>query len=128
MATLAAVVLPEIGAAIDDARESAMLANLQELNLAIERYKLHHGGYPPDDLSGNTLSQLTTSTDEYGDRGTGAAYPYGPYLLTGIMANPFNGSSSVTLATETPPSNLKSLTGWIYDPATGQIWGGEKRR
>ena len=64
-----------------DAKRSAALHDLHLLTEAIERYRIHHEGVPPDNLSGNTLPQLTNQTDIVGNVGSGAAYPHGPYLV-----------------------------------------------
>jgi prepilin-type N-terminal cleavage/methylation domain-containing protein len=126
LAIIAGMVVPQFGQSLEDAKRSALLNDLHELSSAIERYRIQHDGYPPDDLSGNTLSQLTARTDVYGDVGTGSDYPLGPYVNTGIPRNPLNGSVQVILAPEVPPANPASYEGWLYDPDTGQIWAGEK--
>ncbi len=127
MAILAGIVIPQVGASIDDANESAMLADLHELTLAIERYKIDHDGLPPDDLTGDTLRQLTTTTDSYGNIGNGPEYYYGPYLLQDIPENPLNHSPRVSETMVTPPADLSSKSGWWYHVPSGQIWAGEKR-
>jgi prepilin-type N-terminal cleavage/methylation domain-containing protein len=127
LAIIAGMVVPQFGESLEDAKRSALLNDLHELNTALERYRIQHDGYPPDDLTGNTLSQLSSSTDIYGDVGSGASYPLGPYVATGIPKNPLNGSSRVILAPAVPPPNPDQYEGWLYDPDTGQIWAGEKK-
>jgi general secretion pathway protein G len=127
LAIIAGMVVPQFGQSLEDAKRSAVLNDLHELNTAIERYRIQHDGYPPDDLSGGTLKQLTMSTDIYGDTGSGPDYPLGPYMLTGIPKNPYNASARVILAPETPPANPQNYEGWLYDPDTGQIWAGEAK-
>ena len=127
MAIMAGMLIPQFGKAVEDAKRSAALHDLHLLTEAIERYRIHHEGVPPDDLSGNTLPQLTNQTDIVGNVGSGAAYPHGPYLVGEIPVNPLNDSSLVVQATTIPPTNLSSKRGWIYDAVSGQIWAGEER-
>lgn len=129
LAVLAGVVIPQFGSSVSDARRSAALADVHQLTTSIEFYKMHHDGLAPDDLQGNTLSQLTSNTDYNGNVGKGTAFPLGPYLASGIPVNPFNDSSIVTLSKTVPPSDgeLESAVGWLYDPDSGQIWAGESR-
>lgn len=127
LAIIAGMVVPQFGESLEDAKRSAVLNDLHELNTAIERYRIQHDGYPPDDLSGGTLRQLTMATNIYGDTGSGPTCPLGPYLVMGIPKNPLNGSSSVILAPQVPPQNLDNYQGWLYDPDTGQIWAGEAK-
>ncbi len=126
MLIIAGLVIPQFQDAVRDAKKSATLANLQGLTGAIERYKLHHEGFPPDIMTSNTLIQLTSNTDYYGDVGTGAEFSYGPYILAGIPVNPLNGDGNIYETQTVPPADLKQQTGWIYDPVTGHIWAGEK--
>lgn len=129
LAVLAGIVLPQFGSSVSDARRSATLADLHHLTTAIEFYKMHHNGVAPDDLTGNTLSQLTGRTDYDGNVGSGPAFPLGPYLADGIPTNPFNDSTLVTLSKTVPPteSELEGAVGWLYDPNSGQVWAGESR-
>ena len=127
MAILAGIVIPQVGAAIDDANESAMLSDLHSLTTAIERYRIDHDGMPPDDLTGQSLPQLTSSTDSYGNIGIGPDYPFGPYMLGEIPVNPLNLSGAVFQAASAPPQSLETLSGWWYYPPSGQIWAGQQR-
>ena len=129
LAVLAGIIIPQFGSSVADARRSAALADVHQLTTAIEYYKMQHDGLAPDDLTGNTLAQLTERTDYDGNIGTGGAFPLGPYLASGIPPNPFNDSREVTLAPAVPPSQqeLEGAVGWLYDPESGQIWAGESR-
>ena len=123
MAIIAGVVLPEFGSAVEDANRSAMLQNLHMLTEAIERYRIDHNGVPPDDLTGDSLQQLFLSTDLFGNLGSG---PYGPYILADEMpVNPINHSNKVVQGFTPPILALDGAAGWVYDPATGQIWAAE---
>ncbi len=125
IAIIAAIVIPRVESAIDDANRSAAYANLHELTTAVERYKMHHGARAPDNLAGESLPQLSSGTDMLGNIGTGAAYPFGPYLLGEIPVNSITGLSKVVRAPSVPPTNFVVNAGWIYDPVTGQIWAAE---
>lgn len=129
LAVLAGIIVPQFGSSVSDARKSAALADLHHLTTAIEFYKMHHDGLPPDDLTGNTLSQLTGNTDYDGNVGKGPAFPLGPYLAESIPVNPFNDSPVVSLVKTVPPTEgeLAAAVGWLYDPDSGQVWAGESR-
>ncbi|WP_197442411.1 type IV pilin protein [Lignipirellula cremea] len=125
MAIIAGMVIPQFNEAVQDAKVSAALSNLHMLSNAIENYKVQHDGRAPDDLTGQTLPQLTHRTDKAGNIGTGPQHRYGPYLLAQITANPLNDSAVVSVAAKVPPENLETLSGWIYDPVSGRVWAGE---
>lgn len=127
LAIIAGMLVPQFGDAVEDAKRSALLQDWHLLTEAIERYRIHHDGLPPDNLSGTSLPQLTHSTDAAGNIGSGASYPHGPYLVGDIPVNPLNGSNRVVQATTVPPTSLGDKAGWIYDAASGQIWAGTKR-
>jgi general secretion pathway protein G len=55
--------------------------------------------------------------------GSGPQYPYGPYVIT-VPKNALNGVTRVFRVNTAPPDNLTSRVGWVYHPASGQIWAG----
>ena len=124
LAIIAGVVLPQVGSALDDAKQSSMLGHLHELSNAIQRYRIDHDGLPPDLLTARGLPQLTDKTNLDGDGGAGPEFIYGPYLLGGVPENPLNKSRPVFQVNSVPPANLQSRVGWAYHPDTGQIWAG----
>jgi type II secretory pathway pseudopilin PulG len=124
LAIIAGVVLPQVSSAIDDAKHSAMLGHLYELSNSIQQYRIDHDGQPPDLLDNRDLTQLTGRTNTDGEVGMGPEYIHGPYLKDGLPENPLNGSRSVFRSNSAPPTNLQSRIGWVYHPATGQIWAG----
>src|SRR5262245_39345724 len=79
MAIIAGVVVPQVTTAIDDAKNSAMLRDLRELSMAIERYRMDHNGGAPDQIQNGVLIQLTQKTDADGNVGNGPQFTYGPY-------------------------------------------------
>ena len=120
---IAGVVVPQVTTVMDDARHSAMLKDLREFTFAIERYRMDHNGLPPDLIQDEKLIQLLQTTDGDGNVGSGPLYPYGPYLLT-VPRNALNNVTRVFRVNTAPPSNLANRVGWIYHPATGQMWAG----
>jgi prepilin-type N-terminal cleavage/methylation domain-containing protein len=123
LAIIAGVVIPEVATVIDDARNSALLKDLREFTFAIERYRMDHNGGAPDLIQNDTLIQLLQKTDADGNIGTGPQYSFGPYLTT-VPMNPLNGATRVFRVNTAPPSSLSSRVGWVYHPASGQIWAG----
>jgi len=120
MAILAATIIPQFTDSTKDAKASTALFNLHTLRSQIELYRAQHSGLAPD----AALVKLTQSTDESGTAGTGANFPYGPYIRE-IPANPFTNDASIkTIATT--PAAVGDVTagggGWIYNVTTGGIW------
>jgi prepilin-type N-terminal cleavage/methylation domain-containing protein len=123
LAIMAGVVIPEVATVIDDARNSALLKDLREFTFAIERYRMDHNGGAPDLIQNDTLIQLLQQTDADGNVGTGPQYSFGPYLIT-VPKNALNGATRVFRVNTAPPASLASRVGWVYHPASGQIWAG----
>jgi type II secretory pathway pseudopilin PulG len=124
MAVLAAVVLPRFYDPTRDAQQSTLDHNIHVLRSQIELYRANHlGNYPA--IQNESLPQLTKSTNAQGQFGpSGAAYPYGPYLVV-IPPNPFDQSdkvSPVAVPGAVPTAVSGGLGGWQYDQATGDIW------
>ena len=121
---LAAVVVPEFGNHIQQAKESAAKDNLRILRNAIDHYALDNNDVPPgykdNDPSGSLrapkfISQLTTDG----------------HYLSEIPENPFNNASLVTMVendADFPESPVSTdLYGWMYKPYTKEIrlnWSG----
>jgi general secretion pathway protein G len=123
LAIIAGVVVPQVNSVIDDARNSAVLKDLHEFTFAIERYRADHNGSTPDLIQNDVLAQLLQTTDQDGNIGSGAQFLYGPYLVT-VPRNALNGVTRVFRINSAPPSNLSNRVGWVYHPASGQIWAG----
>ncbi len=122
MAILAATVVSQFNSSTDDAKESALVFNLHALRSQLELYKLHHNSSTPAITSG-ALPQLTSATNAAGGTGAaGASFPYGPYLVNGLPANPITGVKTVTATTNNPPTAASGTGGWLYHAASGQIW------
>jgi prepilin-type N-terminal cleavage/methylation domain-containing protein len=123
LAIIAGVVVPQVNSVMDDARNAAVLKDLHEFTFAIERYRADHNGATPDLIQNDVLAQLLQNTDQDGNIGTGAQYLLGPYLVN-VPRNALNGVTRVFRINSAPPANLSNRVGWVYHPASGQIWAG----
>ena len=123
LAIIAGVVVPQVTTIIDDAKNSAMLRDLREITAAIERYRMDHNGAPPDLIQSQTLIQMVSKTDIDGNVGSGPEHIYGPYFEK-LPPNQLNNIRRVFRVSSAPPTSLSSRVGWVYHPASGQIWAG----
>jgi len=114
---IAGIVIPQFDSVLDEAMESRMLANLHDMHVAVERYRMDHRGQIP-----TSAKQLIVVTNCFGDTGQGPAYRYGPYLPE-IPVNPINNSAEITLTRDDAPE-VKKSTGWLLNSTTGHLWGG----
>lgn len=121
MAILAATVVSQFNSSTDDAKVSSLRFNLNAIRSQVELYKAQHNGVLPTVTSGG-LPQLTGTTNAAGATGTGSSYPYGPYLVNGVPANPLNGVKTVTVTTDNPPTASTATGGWFYNETTGGFW------
>ena len=122
---LAAIVIPQFTEASNDARESALVSDLQTVRSQLELYKVQHiERYPNLDEDGaadtdNFVTRLTGRTDQDGKVNTSGAF--GPYLQK-FPTNPFasTNSNGVTFGTADPaPGNDNS--GWYFNTSTGKF-------
>lgn len=120
MAILAAAIIPQFTDSTKDAKVSTTKFNLSTLRSQIQLYRAQHGGINPS----GTLVELTKSTDASGAQGSGASYPFGPYLRE-IPANPFTNSKAVKVITNDPAAAgdvTSGGAGWLYNATTGNVW------
>jgi general secretion pathway protein G len=119
MAILAATIIPQFTDSTKDAKLSTSKFNLHTLRSQIELYRTQHTGLNPS----GTLAELLTTTNATGAQGSGAAFPYGPYLRD-LPLNPFTNSSTVTVITNDPAvaADVTGTGGWLYNTTTGGIW------
>jgi general secretion pathway protein G len=119
MAILAAAVIPQFTDSTKDAKASTVKFNLHTLRSQIQLYRTHHSGITPS----GTLAELLVSTDATGAQGTGANYPYGPYLRE-VPFNPISNSKTVKIITNDPAqaADVTGSGGWLYNATTGNIW------
>lgn len=107
LAILAAIVIPQFGAASEDVKLSALKATLHAVRSQLELYRLQHNNLYPESLKFE--SQLTSTTDVAGT--IDAAGKYGPYLLR-MPVNPMDDSSALSAAQD-------GAGGWMYNESTG---------
>jgi type II secretion system protein G len=120
---LAATVLPQFTAATDDAKQAALIQDLQTLRSQIELYRFQHNGYPANGGTSATdfENAMLKSTDADGTVGEIGTKPYGPYFIGTLPTNPYNGKRTLKVVdTDTLPAADDS-TGWIYSSKTGRI-------
>jgi type II secretion system protein G len=119
MAILAATIIPQFTDSTKDAKSSTVKFNLHTLRSQIQLYRTQHNGASP----AATLAELMASTDASGATGSGANYPYGPYLRE-IPVNPFSNSKSIKTITNDPAQagDVTGTGGWLYNTTTGGIW------
>lgn len=112
---LAAIVIPQFTEASNDARNSALVSDLQTLRSQIELYKIQHLDVLPSAASVGFVLAMTGQTDIDGDAGT----TYGPYLQK-MPTNPFNNLDTVVVEAGTD-SLGGGQTGWHFNTTNGQI-------
>jgi general secretion pathway protein G len=116
MAVLAAAIVPQFTSATDDAKVNTAKFNLSTLRGMSQMYRSQHNGSAP-----TALDKLTQSTDASGAVGTGASYPFGPYMQK-LPFNTINNKNSVGTASTNPPTTGDGTTGWLYHSASGNVW------
>jgi len=128
---LAATVLPQFTASGNDAKQSALIQDLQTLRSQIQLFRFQHEGKFPG--QGSTTSQtfkdaLLLSTDSKGVTGAAGTKPFGPYFIGQLPPNPYNNGRGVKIVTSiaaaTPDATLMDGTdvvGWLYSPDEGRI-------
>ena len=106
---LAALVVPSMVNAADDAAETATYTELGKLRRAVDAYRARENSLP----------------DVTGGDGTWGGLVSSEYLKSPpINAWVGRTNGSVIVLGDTPDGGFQSTHGWIYDPATGQIWAG----
>ncbi|MDX1946636.1 MAG: prepilin-type N-terminal cleavage/methylation domain-containing protein [Pirellulaceae bacterium] len=119
MAILAATIVPQFNNSASDSKAGTNKFNLHTMRAQIELYRAQHNGTLP----GATLIELTKNTDISGAQGTGANFPYGPYIRE-IPTNTVSNSKTVKVITNNPAtaSDVTGTGGWLYNATTGGIW------
>lgn len=130
---LAMIVMPKFAGVSDEARESALLTDVQTVRRSIELYKVEHRGRLPHiDESGNVdlnaarfSDRLMKKTDRSGNIDASGAC--GPYLKTWPI-NPYMkemGEMVLLVPFPLPPRNDDS--GWCYCYQTGVFWPNSRK-
>src|SRR5262245_9622768 len=119
MAILAATIIPQFTDSTKDAKSSTVKFNLHTLRSQIQLYRTQHNGTSP----AGTLAELMASTDASGATGSGANYPYGPYLRE-VPTNPYSNAKTVKVITNDPAQagDVTGTGGWLYNTTSGGIW------
>lgn len=131
---LASTVLPQFTSSSNDAKQSALVQNLQTLRSVIQLYQFQHNGtYPASGSTSTTVfkNALLLSTNVSGTTGAVGTLPYGPYIINKLPPNPYNGGRGVMIVSAPIASATANeaamdgteLVGWIYSPSEGQIRG-----
>jgi general secretion pathway protein G len=121
---LAATVLPQFTSAGEDAKEAALVQDLQTFRSQIELYKFQHNGKCPADGSTTPAdfeNAMLKSTDADGTVGEIGTKPYGPYFIGNLPPNPFNGKRTLKIVNADVLPAADDTTGWIYSSKTGRI-------
>jgi prepilin-type N-terminal cleavage/methylation domain-containing protein len=129
---LAMIVVPRMTSATTDAKESAMLTDIQTLQRQYFRYRTDHKGRGPQFGSkgeydtGNFIQRLTGRTDQSG--ALSAAGKFGPYVLE-WPPNPFVSNSKVAAALiiDTGSPLRDNASGWFFDLRTEKFWPNSKQ-
>jgi len=121
---LAATVLPQFTSANKDAKESALIQDLQLLRSQINMYKFQHEGQLPGEKDGVTFEECMLSKTTLDGDVDDTNGKYGPYLVGQMPQNPYNGKSGVLIvAGEMTEENITDgdENGWLYSTLTGEI-------
>jgi prepilin-type N-terminal cleavage/methylation domain-containing protein len=123
MAVLAAAIIPQFTHSTTDAKLSSLKFNLRTLRTQLELYRNHHEGNSPS----ATLAEMMKETDAKGNIGTGANFPYGPYMDK-IPVNAFTNSSTITSISASPATaaDVTGSGGWLFNATTGEIWADDE--
>jgi type II secretory pathway pseudopilin PulG len=121
LGVVSAIVAPRMSRGGDSPRvgEQVLEGQLRALRGAIDAYAEDHGGYWPHGDASRITRQLTEFTDDAGQLSVirTPAFRFGPYLreIPPLPIGMNRGVATVKLPTDGRDS------GWVYDPATGQI-------
>jgi general secretion pathway protein G len=132
LAILAAVAIPQFTSSAEDAKASALQANVGVLRNAMELYKLQHKGQYPgypaaggDPTAADFADQMiNASKDDNTTAAPGTAgFDLGPYIKERIPDNPVNGLNTVLVILDAAafPAAADDSTGWVYKPSIGKI-------
>ena len=122
---LAATVLPQFTTSNNDAKESAVMQDLQTVRSQIELYRFQHlGSLPAEDSTDASDFEDAMLLSSDADNTTGAigTKPFGPYFIGKLPPNPYNNLRTVLMTTTDLGSvTPDDTTGWIYNSDLGQI-------
>lgn len=122
---LAATVLPQFTQASKDAKETALVQNLQMIRHQISLFKFQHEGALPAQGTTNSATfedQLTKKTAL--DGSVDATGAFGPYVLGQLPANSYTNSRTVSVkngALATADYDGSGTHGWAFSSTTGEL-------
>lgn len=108
---IAAITVPQYASATQEASEKSAVHEVQRLRKAVEVYLIRHANVLPDVAEG--------------DGAWGGLITAGDYLKTAPV-NPYvgNENAGIIVFGDVPDDTYQTDYGWIYDPATGDVWAG----
>jgi general secretion pathway protein G len=130
---LAAIVIPQFTGASTEAKESALVSDLQSIRSQIELYKIQHNDILPGEIidkdTGNIspadaisfVNALTLNTDQYGVVGVDPVVNrFGPYMQK-LPENPFStvADTVVIVADKSEGPSSVELDGTAGDGSSG---------
>lgn len=118
MGVIAAIALPRLSSASENAARNAVAHDRAVLQRAIDMYAAEHrGDLPHTGAATKTffVLRLLARTDENGNIQKDG--PYGPYL-SAVPVNRVNGLATIRRDGPAPGANTH---GWRYDTATGRV-------
>ncbi|UCF00052.1 MAG: type II secretion system protein [Planctomycetota bacterium] len=126
---LAAIVIPQFTSASTEAKEAALVSDIQSIRSQIELYKIQHNDVLPGEVlqSDGTITaatavsfvnSMTSKTNQYGEVGTTATHRFGPYMQK-IPGNPFSTATAVTVADISEGASSVEIDGTAGDNSHG---------
>lgn len=113
LGVLAAIAIPQVSTASQDARLASIRSTLQKTRAQLELFKLGHNGTPPQEAGVWTL--LTSRTDA---AETNVANPTGTALGPYLQAAPINNWNNLTGVSS---AAVDSSAGWYYSADAGSF-------
>ena len=117
---LAAIVIPQFTSASVDAKESALVSDIQAMRSQIELYKIHHNDAQPGSQGPDFVTAMTSKTNQDGVIGVGPTFKCGPYMRE-IPVNPFNLLNTVLVDGIKTVGAGTHLDGWHFINAGADI-------
>ncbi|MEM1329384.1 MAG: prepilin-type N-terminal cleavage/methylation domain-containing protein [Planctomycetota bacterium] len=109
---LAAVIVPALAGATDDAAEATTQSELQKIRRALDVYMARWDGSPPPIAEGGTAAS------------------WGPLVSVDYLksppVNPWVGAANdqVIVHGTSADSAYQTTHAWVFNPSTGEIWAG----
>jgi len=127
---LAATVLPQFTSANNDAKESALVQDLQTFRSQFELFEFQHEGKAPAVVNDTFTNHMLKSSDVKGVTGAPGTKAFGPYFVGQLPPNPFTGARDVKVIDsgidafepdEAATGEGNQKAGWIYSKGEGRL-------